>query len=86
MRRAGFARRDGKDLLDQLGIQLLIGEDRIVAAVVELDAVEREADAARVEAANAERSARGAVGVVVLEADARNEVDRVEDGLARVLT
>ena len=73
------------DLLDQFGIDLLAGEDGIVAAVVELDAVEGEADARRIEAADGERAARRAISVIVLEADARDQVDRVEDRLAGIL-
>ena len=51
-----------------------------------MDAVERVTDAGGVEAAHRQRAAGISVGVVVLEADAGNQVDRVEDGLARILT
>src|SRR5262249_19069144 len=72
------------DLLDQFWIELLVREDRVVAAVVERNAVEGEADSARIEAGDVERGARRSVGVVVLEADARNQVDGIENRLARI--
>ena len=55
------------DLLDQLGIELLVGINGIVARIVERNAVEGQADARAVETANVERAARRAIGVIVLE-------------------
>ena len=72
------------DLLDQLGVELLVREDGVIARIVERDTVEGQADARAVEAANGQRAARRTVGVIVLEADARDDVDRVEDGLPGV--
>ena len=71
------------DLLDQFGVDLLVRVDRIVARIVQRNAVEGQADATGIEAADVERAAGRTVGVVVLEADARDLVDRVEHGLAR---
>ena len=73
------------DLLDQLGVDLLVGENRIIAAVVERDAVEGQADAVAVEAANAQIAARAAERIGVGEVDAGDQVDCVEHGLARRL-
>src|SRR6185437_15905188 len=53
--------------------------------VVQRNAVERLADSARVKAANRKRAARRAVRVIILEADARQVVDRIVDRLARTL-
>ena len=89
-RRGGRAINMGRaqvdvDLVDQLRINLLVGIDRIVARIVQRNAIEGQADAAGVETTDAERAARRTIGIVVLEADAGNLVDRVEDRLAGVL-
>ena len=73
------------DLLDQFRIDLLVRIDRIVARIVQRHAVEGQADAVGREAADRERTTRRTIGVVVLEADAGDLVDRVEDRLAGVL-
>ena len=73
------------DLLDQFRIDLLVRIDRIVARIVQRHAVKGQADAVRREATDRERTARRTIGIVVLEADARDLVDRVEHGLAGVL-
>jgi hypothetical protein len=73
------------DLLDDLRVEQLVGEQSIIAGVVERDAVERLRNAAVVEAANIEGSAGRAERVVVGEADARQVVDRLVDRLARRL-
>src|SRR3546814_18017854 len=70
------------DLLDQLGIELLVRIERVIARIVERDAVEGLRDAAVVEPANGERAARRSERIVVLEADARQHVDDVVHGLA----
>ena len=68
--------------LDQLGVELLVGEDRVVAAVVQLGAVPLQGDPGTVEAAQANVAARVAVAVRVVEVIARNDVQGVGDRLA----
>ncbi len=70
------------DLLDQLGVELLVRIDRIIARIVERDAVEGQRDARAVEAANAQLAARRAIRIAIGEVDAGDLVDRVEDRLA----
>src|SRR3546814_19385451 len=70
------------DLLDQLGIELLVRIERVIARIVERDAVEGLRDAAVVEPAHGERAARRSERTVVLDADARQHVDDVVPGLA----
>ena len=73
------------DLLDHFGIDLLAREDRIIARIVQRHAIEGQADAVRGKAADVERAAGRAIGIVVLEVDPGDLVDRVEDRLAGVL-
>jgi hypothetical protein len=73
------------DLLDQLWVDLLVREDGVIARIVQLDAVEGQADAVGREAADGQRAAGRTIGIVVLEADARHGIDGVEDRLTRVL-
>ena len=66
------------DLFDQFRIDLLVREDRVVARIVQRHTVEGQADARRIEAADVERATGRAVSIVVLEADTRDLVDRIE--------
>ena len=71
---------------ENFAVHLLVGVERIVARIVQGQAVEGLRDAVGGEAADGEATARGTPGVVVLEADTRDEVDDVVDRLAGALT
>ncbi len=73
------------DAVDELGIEHLVGEQRVVAGVVQRHAVEGDRDARAVEAADAQVAARGAVRIAVGEVDARDLVEALEHALARRL-
>ena len=68
--------------LDQLGVELLVGVDGVVAAVVQLGAVPLQGDPGTVEAAQAHVAARVTVAVRVIEVIARDDVQGVGDRLA----
>src|SRR3546814_4976139 len=73
------------DLFDDFGIDLLVGVECVIARIVERQAVERLRNAIGAEAANGEAAAVRAPRVVVLEADAGDQVDDVVDRLAGAL-
>ena len=72
------------DAIDELGIEHLVGEQGVVAGVVERNAIEGHRDARAVEAADAQVAARGAVAIVVGEVHARELVDGLEQRLPAV--
>src|SRR3546814_14180556 len=65
------------NLLDQFGIELLAGIDRIAAGIVQRNAVEGLRNSSVGEAANIHGAASRAEGIVVLETDARQQVDEI---------
>ncbi len=73
------------NLGDQLRVHLLVRIDRVVAAVVQRDAVLQQRHALRVETADVDVTTGRAEGVVVGEVDARQHVQRVQNRLARDL-
>src|SRR3546814_8846004 len=80
----GHAQVDA-DLFENLGIDLLVGVEGIIARIVERQAIESLRNAVGRKAADGEAATARAPGVVVLEAAAWKQVDDVVDRLPRPL-